>query len=69
MGSLAQPSNYGTMNKTDYKTMGYYMVNYLLYIYTLQEETTCCGEISTCGAQMVKYQYLSYMKKKIKWYL
>ena len=41
--------------------MGYYVIKLLSGYYTLQEETTCDGKISTAGELFFKAQYMCCM--------
>ena len=49
--------------------MGYYVIKIIYEDYTLQEETTCDGQISTAGELVVKSKYMNYMQdnKKLYW--
>ena len=49
MAFLDWYGNYGLMNAIGPTTLGYYVVKYVLYTYTLQENTTCDEKISTSG--------------------
>ena len=68
MESLVRYSKYGAMNTTDTETLVFYVVKYVTDKYTLQEENTCDGKISTAGELMIKYQYMSCMKSNSKRY-
>ena len=62
--SLVQSGNYGAMNTTDTSTMGYCVIKFVSEAYTLQEETTCDGQIISAGELVFKSQYLSCMNGK-----
>ena len=49
MASLVQYDKYGAMNTIDTPTMVYYLIMFLSEAYTLQEDTTCDGQISSAG--------------------
>ena len=46
--------------------MGYYVIEFVSEAYTLQEDTTCEGKISTAGEMVVKVEYLRCIKEKKK---
>ena len=54
MASLVQSGKYGDMNKTYTTTMGYYVINFVLEAYTIQEDTTYDVKNSTVGELVVK---------------
>ena len=66
MALLVPSGKYGDKNATDSTTMGYYVIMFVSEYYTLQEETTCGGKISTDGESVVKAKYLIYMREKKK---
>ena len=68
MVALVKTDKCGCINTTDKTTMGYYMIKLITEPYTLQEETTCDGKISTAGELFVKLQYMNYMQDNKKWY-
>ena len=47
--------------------MGYYVVKLFSEAYTLQEDTTCGGQIITAGELVVKAQYMKFMQDNQKW--
>ena len=53
MEFLVKYSNYGAMNTTDTPTLGYYVVKYVSYAYTLNEEDTRDDQISTADELFV----------------
>ena len=63
MASLVQYGNYGAMNTTDTSTMGYYGVKFVSYTYTLQEDTSCEGQIISAGELVVNANHLSCMQE------
>ena len=67
MASLEQLSKYGATNAVDPTTMGYYVINYLSETYKLQEDQTKYGQVSKSDKLVVKYEYLSLMKKNWYW--
>ena len=44
------------------------MIKFMSEPYTLQEETTCDGQISNSGKLVVKFHYMNSMKINTKWY-
>ena len=68
MAELSQTGKYGAINTTDTTTMGYCVLKFMSESYTLEEETTCYGKISTTGGLDVKVQYMNCMKDNTKWY-
>ena len=46
MSSLVNTCEYGAINTTDTKTMGYSVIKYVSEIFTLQEETAIDGQAS-----------------------
>ena len=54
MSELVQTGKFGTINTTYTNTMGHYVIKSVLEAYTLQEDTTCNGKISTYGELVVK---------------
>ena len=62
ISSLAQSVKYDVMNTTDTTTMVYYVINFVSEFYTLQEDTTCDGQISKFSEMVVKAQYLICVK-------
>ena len=63
MASLVQLGKYGVINAVDPTTMGYYVIKYLSEPFTLQEDQTTYGQVSKVGELVVKYEYLSLIKK------
>ena len=49
MDLLVQSVKYGSINTTGTSTMGYYVINFVSDSYTLQDYTTCEGQISSAG--------------------
>ena len=49
MASLVQSGKYGAMNTTETPAMGYYVIKFVSEPYTLPDETTCDGQISSSG--------------------
>ena len=43
--------------------MGYYVINFVSYAYTLREDTTCDRQIISSGELVVKAHYLGYMQE------
>ena len=68
MALLVQSDKYVSMNTTYSTTMGYYVINCFSQAYTLQEDTTCDGIISTSGELFVIAHYLRCMQEKTKCY-
>ena len=48
--------------------MEYYVIKLLSESYTLQEDTTNYGRISTSGELYVKSQYVNCMQYNTRWY-
>ena len=68
MALLVQYDKYGSMNTTYSTKMGYYVINCFSQAYTLQEDTTCDGKISTSGELVIIAHYLKFMQEKTKCY-
>ena len=47
MDSIVQTGKYDDINMTDNKTIQYYVINYVLDTYKLQEDTKCEVELVT----------------------
>ena len=56
------------MNTIDSTTMGYCVIKFVSESYTLQEDTTFHGKISTYGELFVKVHSLMCMQENTKWY-
>ena len=52
--SLDQYGKYGTINTTETPTKIYYVIKFFSEAYTLQDDTTCDGQISSDGELIVK---------------
>ena len=63
MASLVQSGNYFSINITDTSAMGYCVIKFVSEAYTLQDDTTCDGKISSVDELFVKAQYLNCMKE------
>ena len=68
MAALVNTGHFGTINTTDTTIMGYYVIKLMLQYYTLQEDTTPDGKISTAGELVVKSQYMNCIQDNTKWY-
>ena len=68
MASFVQSDKYGSMNTTYSKTIGYYMINCFSEDYTIKEDTTCDGQISTSCEMVVIAHYLRCMQENTKCY-
>ena len=66
MALLVQSDKYGSMNTTYSTTMGYYVINCFSEAYTLQEDTTCYGQIGTSGELVSIAHYIRCMQEKKK---
>ena len=64
MDGLVQNFQYGTINKTDSRKMGYYVIKFFSEAYTLQENKTCDGKIIAAGELFFRSKYLICMKYK-----
>ena len=62
MATLVQEGKYGAINTTYITKKGYNMIKCMSEYYTLQEYTTCNGQISTAGELVVKSQYMNCMQ-------
>ena len=62
MASLVQPVIYDAMNTIETSTMGYYVIKFVSYTYTLQEDTSCEGQIISAGEICFKTKYLICMQ-------
>ena len=69
MASLVQSGDYGSINTKDISTIGYSVIKFVSYAYTLQEDTTCYGQIISSGELVVKAHYLSCTQEDTNWYL
>ena len=47
MASLVESVNYGSINKTDTTTNGFYVIIFISEAYTIQDNTTIDGQIIT----------------------
>ena len=65
---LVQPDKYGAANTTYSTKMGYYVIYSVYDAYTLQEDTTCYGKISTDGELSFKAIFLRCMQENPKCY-
>ena len=61
---LVQSNKYGSTNTTYSTTMGYYVINCFSQAYTLQEDKTCDGKISTSGELVIIANYIRCMQEK-----
>ena len=68
MASLVKYGKYGTINKRDTSTMGYYVIKFVSESYTWQDDTICYGQISSAGELVVKAQYLICMQENTNWH-
>ena len=64
MDYLLKTVTYGAINKTDTKTMGYYIIKYVSGIFKLQEDTTIYNQVSKPGNISAKATHLSEILKK-----
>ena len=62
MASFVESGKYGTINKTDAATNGFYVIMFTSEAYTLQDNTTIYGQIITSGELAVKAQYICSMQ-------
>ena len=68
MDALVQTGKYGAINTTYITKMGCYVIKLFSEAYTIQEDTTCNGKISTAGEIFVKSQYIQCMQENTNWY-
>ena len=68
MESLVQTNQYVAINAADTTTPGYYVVQCVSNDFTLQEDITTDGWVTTSGELVVRSEYLSNMKAKTNWY-
>ena len=68
MALLVESEKYGTINTTDTKTNGFYVIMFTLEVYTLEDNTTIDGKIITAGELVVKAQYICSMQVDTNWY-
>ena len=54
MALLVESVNYGSINKTDTTTNGFYFIIFISEAYTIQDNTTIDGQIITDGELVVK---------------
>ena len=48
--------------------MGYYVIKFMSWAYTLKKETAYDGQISTAVKLVVKEQYMNFMQYNTNWY-
>ena len=58
MASLVASGKYVSINTTDTKTNGFYVIIFTSEVYTIQDNTTIDVNIITAGELVVKAQYL-----------
>ena len=68
MASLVQLDMYGAINIDDTTTNGFYVIQFLSYAYTLQNNTTIYGQVISAGELVVKAQYLWFMQENTNSY-
>ena len=68
IASLVELVKYGSINKTDTATNGFYVIMFTSEAYTLQDNTTIDGQIITAGELVVKAQYVCSMQVDNNWY-
>ena len=68
MDAFVETDKYDSINTTYKTTTGYNLIKFISETYTLQEETTCNGQISPAGDLFVKYQNMKYMQDNRNWY-
>ena len=66
MAILVKIGKYGSINKTDTTKMGYFIITSLSEAFTIQEDTTRNGQISSDGELFFKYQYMNCMQNNTK---
>ena len=54
MESLVQTGKYGSINAADLTTIGYYVVKYVSYTFTLEEYITTDGKVSRADEMLVR---------------
>ena len=54
MSPLLHTGKYVAINDTDTTTVGYYIVEYVLYTFALHEDITSNGKVSNSGELVVK---------------
>ena len=68
MASLVESVNYGSINKTDTTTNGFYVIIFISEAYTIQDNTKIDGKIRTAEELVVKAQYICSMQVDTNWY-
>ena len=58
MASLVQYSKYGTIDAYETSKYGYYFIKLILKSYTIQNNTTVDGKITTTGKLVGKAKYI-----------
>ena len=58
MASLVQSGTYGAINKNDNTTNGFYVIQFLSEVYTLQNNTKIDGQVNYADELVIKAQYL-----------
>ena len=68
MAALVKSGNYGAINEIDMTTIVYYVIKFLSWAYTLQEDKICDGKISTSDELVFREQYINCIKDINKFY-
>ena len=68
MASLVQLGMYGDINTDDSTKNGFYVIQFISYAYTLQNNTTIDGQVIYSGGLVFKAQYLCSMQENTNWY-
>ena len=68
MASLVQSGMYDKLNIDDTITNRFYVIKFLSYAYTLQNNTTIYGQVISARELVVKAQYLCSIQENTNWY-
>ena len=68
IASLVKSGKYGAINTTDTSKNGFHVNIFTSEAYTLQNNTTIDGQVTTAGELVVKAQYLCPMQEINNWY-
>ena len=65
---LVESIKYGAINKNETAPNGFYVIIFTSESYTIHNNTTIDGQLTTAGELVVKSQYLCSMRLDTNWY-
>ena len=68
MASIVQLGMHGAINIYDTTTNGFYVIQYLSYVYTHKNNTKIYGQVIYADKLVVKSQYIFSMQENTNWY-